>query len=1134
MNDFELLREYAGRASEDAFTLLVNRYVNLVYSAAFRQAGDARDAEEITQAVFLILARKAGGMRRDTVLSGWLLRTTRFVTWNARRREMSRRQLEREAMNLYSTETDAAWKKISPILDEALVNLSEKDRAAVALRFFEEKSFKEIGQTMGLTEDGAQKRVSRAVEKLRADFARRGIALPAALITGAIMAGAVQAAPSHLAASVASAAFAGTAVTANALAKITLSAWEAARLKLLALQGGAVTLVVALIGVTAVHLNSRNVGSPTTTSQPAPMAARVATPLSPAIPETKPPEPAGGQTMRFHAVDAASLTPVTNARLTLVQTPGFLHRTTNIVLTDPEGMALLSVDRAAAGDWSARIEVFQDGYVPKFVRWSDAQGDSAADIPAEYATKLTRAVEIGGKVVNEAGEPVPGARVVFNARQLNGQTLVPEDSVDRECLTLGDHYHVEVTDRQGRWHCNHVPEQFGLIFFGIYHPDFVSATFGSLPSGGIGWSGSHALAAADFRNGTAIMPLARGVELDGVVVNRAGTPVAGAKVTANRNWAEPTASQLTGADGRFRFASSPRILTVQAQGYGPADMEIDREHPPAETRFVLNRGAVLRGVVADEKGQPVASAKVEVSGGPGAPRYEWNTVTDNNGKFEWLSAPASPESYFIQAWGYKVMAPVQLTADGTEQKVTLPTKPPRVRFFGNVTDAETGKAVDDFTVWMSTEEAAYIGYTNLEAKRLPLRSRAAGKAGEFSFTNSGDFVQYAVEVRAEGYRSSRVTGRGPVANDASFNFALQRGEMLSGIVLMPDGKPAAGAVAILCTEEPPQIPAQRALRGGRYMTTPPGYQSGGVMRFPREFDLGTRHVEADDQGRFSIPPEFGLKKVLFFNAVGFNCLSTNYLTGSPAVTLLPWGRVTGMLKIGSQVGANQRIDLSSPYMPYAEWSGYGVAVDTRTDAQGRFDFEGLPAGDMRISHRLTFHDGQTGAIPDTQETHIHVQAGETTQVTLGGTGWKVVGRVKLKGPEQPIDWRREVQRLDAKLPGPPAPDRKAFASAADYQAAVRQWQESEQDFLATEAGRQAEMNQRRYILEFDTEGSFKIDDVVPGTYELKIQVTDPSLPVPQIPDPRRAIGALTKVIGIPEIPAGADGSAFDLGELQLN
>jgi RNA polymerase sigma factor (sigma-70 family) len=368
MNDFELLREYSGRGSEDAFALLVNRYLNLVYSAALRQAQDSRDAEEITQAVFLILARKAGALRPDTVLSGWLLRTTRFVTCNARRREINRMQLEREAMNLYPTETDAAWKKIAPMLDQALVNLSEKDRAAVALRFFHKKSFKEIGQSMGLTEDGAQKRVSRAVEKLRADFARRGMVLPLALITAAIVAGAVQAAPSHLAESVASAAFAGTAVTANALAKLTLSAWDLARLKLQALQGAAVALVASLIWLTAVQLNSRKIASPVATSRPTSIMAEMITSLPPARPETKPPQPAGGLTMRFRVMDATTFAPVTNAQLTMVWTTGFVSRTTNVVATDNEGTALLPVDRAATEDWSARLEVFRDGYVPKFVR----------------------------------------------------------------------------------------------------------------------------------------------------------------------------------------------------------------------------------------------------------------------------------------------------------------------------------------------------------------------------------------------------------------------------------------------------------------------------------------------------------------------------------------------------------------------------------------------------------------------------------------------------------------------------------------------------------------------------------------------------------------------------------------------
>src|SRR5580765_5134650 len=113
MTDFELVREYAAQGAEDAFATLVNRYVRLVYSAAFRQCGHVQDAEEITQAVFVILARKAGGLRLETVLPGWLLRTTRFVAMNARRRQLHRLRLDPDEMNENSHETDAAWQQMA-------------------------------------------------------------------------------------------------------------------------------------------------------------------------------------------------------------------------------------------------------------------------------------------------------------------------------------------------------------------------------------------------------------------------------------------------------------------------------------------------------------------------------------------------------------------------------------------------------------------------------------------------------------------------------------------------------------------------------------------------------------------------------------------------------------------------------------------------------------------------------------------------------------------------------------------------------------------------------------------------------------------------------------------------------------
>src|SRR5260370_25863028 len=217
MGDFELLRAYSHRGDEEAFTELVNRHVNLVYSAALRQARDPHRAAEITQSVFMVLARKAATIRKGASLPGWLLITTRHTAANARRREQHRQQLEQQAMqDFHLTETESAWSEIAPLLDEALVTLGERDRDAIALRFFAQKSYKEIGAALSSSEEGARKRVSRAMDSLRVIFTKRGKMLSSGVVAAAITAHATQAAPAGLAG----------AIAASAIAKAAVATWS--------------------------------------------------------------------------------------------------------------------------------------------------------------------------------------------------------------------------------------------------------------------------------------------------------------------------------------------------------------------------------------------------------------------------------------------------------------------------------------------------------------------------------------------------------------------------------------------------------------------------------------------------------------------------------------------------------------------------------------------------------------------------------------------------------------------------------------------------------------------------------------------------------------------------------------------
>jgi uncharacterized protein (TIGR03435 family) len=204
MDDIELLREYAERRSEPAFTALVQRHAGLVYSVALRQVRDPHLAEEVTQVVFVILARKAQAIRKETILTGWLFRTTRFAAGDAVKMQIRRQRREQQSAQMETTATDEFnWKQIAPLLDEAVAGLGEQDRDAVLLRFFENKSLAQVGAALGTNEDAARKRIARAVEKLRNYFSKRGAAVTTAIIAGTVSANAVQAVPTGLISTVA-------------------------------------------------------------------------------------------------------------------------------------------------------------------------------------------------------------------------------------------------------------------------------------------------------------------------------------------------------------------------------------------------------------------------------------------------------------------------------------------------------------------------------------------------------------------------------------------------------------------------------------------------------------------------------------------------------------------------------------------------------------------------------------------------------------------------------------------------------------------------------------------------------------------------------------------------------------------
>lgn len=250
-SDDELLRDFAGRGDEAAFAELVRRHVDLVYSAALRQVGrDAHLAHDVAQLVFVSLARKAPTLVNRASLAGWLFTSTHYAAANTVRAERRRRTHEQESHMMHEARSESGvaveWERLRPVLDAAMLELNESDREIVVQRFLGGRSFADIGTALRMTEDTARKRSARALDKLHALLARRGIRSTSGALALALSSHAVSAAPSGLAATLSASALSSAALPAAAVAVapfLTMSKLS------FALAG----VAVAFLGVMLVH-----------------------------------------------------------------------------------------------------------------------------------------------------------------------------------------------------------------------------------------------------------------------------------------------------------------------------------------------------------------------------------------------------------------------------------------------------------------------------------------------------------------------------------------------------------------------------------------------------------------------------------------------------------------------------------------------------------------------------------------------------------------------------------------------------------------------------------------------------------------------------------------------------------------
>lgn len=280
--DTSLLLAYAAERSEAAFAELVRRHLPLVYAAALRQVGgDAHLAQDVAQTVFIDLARKAP-LPRGTVLAGWLHTAAHFAAAKAVRTAQRRREREQHADSMHpDPDPEPAWSAVRPVLDDALQSLRPTDRNALLLRFFESRSFSQIGDALEVTENAARMRVDRALERLQTQLARRGITSSAAALAVALTGRAVADVPATLAGQITAHALAGTGGATAAATLFGLTKLQLGLAATIAVAGGG-TFVAQRIELHALAAERAAVPAAPLEPGPRPAAPPPANPSAPA------------------------------------------------------------------------------------------------------------------------------------------------------------------------------------------------------------------------------------------------------------------------------------------------------------------------------------------------------------------------------------------------------------------------------------------------------------------------------------------------------------------------------------------------------------------------------------------------------------------------------------------------------------------------------------------------------------------------------------------------------------------------------------------------------------------------------------------------------------------------------------
>lgn len=817
------------------------------------------------------------------------------------------------------------------------------------------------------------------------------------------------------------------------------------------------------------------------------------------------------------AIEITVLAKDTGMPLANASVHAYVDRKMEFQRTDEAGKARIDLAGRAFLD-TISIDFWADGYVQQRHAFSKYDAEKRA-IPANLTIELWPGEEtLGGKVVDEQGRPIAGAKV-----EVWG--YLGEKKEPHELAYMVD----ATTDAQGQWRCRSF-RKMSWAYLYLSHPDFLADTDQTpRPHGRIDPASEPSPNEQPFaalRDFTDVQVMKKGLRVEGRVVDESGKPIGGAEVgwlLLDRNYAfQPNVPKTqTDAAGNFALPHTRPgqiVLQIKARGHAPDVKTVTTKVGLEPLAIKLDRPHVMSGRVVDTKGAPIPGCEVLVDswrgyGGPG-----FFLKTDAEGRFRWDEAPADGALITVSHLEFESVSRFRVDPAAGEALVTLKRS---LNVAGSILDSESGKRInDDAEIEVGTRDPAtgqIVWKSGSDYTSAAGFIRVTARDGQIRASLDAEtFPDYRLRIRLKGYQpfETRVfrSDEGRVEYDVKLTATDQpQGVAISGVVRRPDGKPLEGATVAVAYD----AYARRNLPGVRVI-------DGAIQRFS-----GQKLAKTDADGRFALTHEADAdvhyRALVVAHPDFYAEIARAVFEAEKAIVAMPWGRIEGNARIGNRPGSGSEISYHSnrilnPGVPDVFASG-----KTKTDVEGRFVIERVPPGDMRVNR--IFEDS-ANARRWFATTIVKVKPGETSRIELGGKGRPVIARIEMpEGFDPKADYvSNSVFKIESDRPRIPYP--KELLSRRDISRSEwsdRWWNSSE--------GLEYRRNWREFgRASLAPDGGIRVEEVPPGEYELNLTYRgEPGNRLGIVP---QNVGYLTMKFTVPEIPGGFSDEPLDLGTLK--